>query len=135
VLVAPLGLLATECGWGRHRGRRQPWIIYNVMRTRDAGDAERNLVVTLTTLQSSTSSSRSRCSAALPSDGRGPALRPAGGNGWCDVIPPLETMIAGIMAISLTSTRSMAGADFGGGIWDLSRRDRGRGCTAAFTSM
>jgi cytochrome d ubiquinol oxidase subunit I len=36
VLSAPLGFLALEAGWIVTEVGRQPWVIYNVMRTRDA---------------------------------------------------------------------------------------------------
>jgi len=36
VLCAPLGFLAIEFGWVVTEVGRQPWIIYNIMRTRDA---------------------------------------------------------------------------------------------------
>ena len=36
VAVGPLGFVAIEAGWGVTEVGRQPWIIYNVMRTEDA---------------------------------------------------------------------------------------------------
>jgi cytochrome d ubiquinol oxidase subunit I len=36
VAAAPLGLIAIEAGWVVTEVGRQPWIIYGVMRTRDA---------------------------------------------------------------------------------------------------
>jgi cytochrome d ubiquinol oxidase subunit I len=36
VLAAPLGMLALEAGWIVTEVGRQPWVIYNVMQTRDA---------------------------------------------------------------------------------------------------
>ncbi|MBF13234.1 MAG: cytochrome ubiquinol oxidase subunit I [Legionellales bacterium] len=35
MLMTPMGLVATTCGWMTAEVGRQPWIIYNVMRTRD----------------------------------------------------------------------------------------------------
>jgi len=86
----------TECGWVVTEVGRQPWIIYNVMRYRDAVTPMPNLVVTLTT----SPPLRLHGFGAPPlyhQMGRGPALRPGGPRTRCDVIPPLETMIAGIM--------------------------------------
>ena len=36
VLAVPLGYIAIEAGWIVTEVGRQPWIIYNIMRTRDA---------------------------------------------------------------------------------------------------
>src|SRR5439155_14763256 len=36
VLASPLGLIAIEAGWTVTEVGRQPWIVYGVMRTRDA---------------------------------------------------------------------------------------------------
>ncbi|HKN66304.1 MAG TPA: cytochrome ubiquinol oxidase subunit I [Gemmatimonadaceae bacterium] len=36
VIVAPFGFLATEAGWFTTEVGRQPWIVYGVLRTRDA---------------------------------------------------------------------------------------------------
>ncbi|MGT5522849.1 cytochrome ubiquinol oxidase subunit I, partial [Escherichia coli] len=36
VVTSPLGFLAIEAGWTVTEVGRQPWVIYNVMRTRDA---------------------------------------------------------------------------------------------------
>jgi cytochrome d ubiquinol oxidase subunit I len=47
VLVSPLGVLAIEAGWFVTELGRQPWIIQNVMRTRDALTPMPGLVVPL----------------------------------------------------------------------------------------
>jgi len=36
IAAIPLGYLATECGWIVREVGRQPWIIYGLLRTRDA---------------------------------------------------------------------------------------------------
>ena len=45
VLAAPLGFIATEAGWTVTEVGRQPWVIYNIMRTSDAVTDMPNLVV------------------------------------------------------------------------------------------
>ena len=42
---APLGFIAIEAGWTVTEVGRQPWIIYNYMRTADAVTSMPNLVV------------------------------------------------------------------------------------------
>ena len=49
VLCGPLGLLALEAGWVVTEVGRQPWIIYNFLRTRDAVTPMTGLVVPFTT--------------------------------------------------------------------------------------
>lgn len=39
VVSIPLGYLATECGWIVREVGRQPWVIYGILRTRDAASA------------------------------------------------------------------------------------------------
>ena len=50
VLVSPLGLIAIEAGWIVTEVGRQPWIVYGVMRTRDAVTPMPGLVVPLVTI-------------------------------------------------------------------------------------
>jgi cytochrome d ubiquinol oxidase subunit I len=45
VLLAPAGMIAIEAGWVVTEVGRQPWIIYNVMRTKDAVTPMPNLIV------------------------------------------------------------------------------------------
>ncbi|WP_372366362.1 cytochrome ubiquinol oxidase subunit I [Candidatus Uabimicrobium sp. HlEnr_7] len=45
VFAAPMGFIATEAGWTVTEVGRQPWIIYNIMRTSDAVTTMPNLVV------------------------------------------------------------------------------------------
>lgn len=45
MLCAPLGFIAIEAGWTVTEVGRQPWIIYNIMRTADAVTPMPNLVV------------------------------------------------------------------------------------------
>ena len=47
VVVSPLGLVAIEAGWMVTEVGRQPWIVYGVMRTRDAVTPMPGLVVPL----------------------------------------------------------------------------------------
>jgi cytochrome d ubiquinol oxidase subunit I len=49
-LVSPLGLLAIEAGWTVTEVGRQPWIIYGVMRTKDAVTPMPGLWVPLVTI-------------------------------------------------------------------------------------
>lgn len=45
VLAAPMGFIAIECGWAVTEFGRQPWIIYGIMRTRDAVTPMPGLIV------------------------------------------------------------------------------------------
>ena len=45
VVIAPFGFLATEAGWFTTEVGRQPWIVYGVLRTRDAVTPMPGLVV------------------------------------------------------------------------------------------
>jgi cytochrome bd ubiquinol oxidase subunit I len=47
VLISPLGFLALEAGWMVTELGRQPWIIYHIMRTRDAVTSLPNLSISL----------------------------------------------------------------------------------------
>jgi cytochrome d ubiquinol oxidase subunit I len=49
VLCAPLGFIAIEAGWTTTEVGRQPWIIYNVLRTADAVTPMPNLLVPMIT--------------------------------------------------------------------------------------
>jgi cytochrome d ubiquinol oxidase subunit I len=46
ILVSPLGFVALEAGWMVTELGRQPWIIYHVMRTRDAVTPMPNVAIT-----------------------------------------------------------------------------------------
>ena len=46
VLVGPLGFVALEAGWMVTELGRQPWIIYHLMRTKDAVTSMPNIIVT-----------------------------------------------------------------------------------------
>jgi cytochrome d ubiquinol oxidase subunit I len=50
VLVSPLGFVALEAGWMVTELGRQPWIIYHLMRTRDAVTSMPNVMITLLTM-------------------------------------------------------------------------------------
>src|SRR3984885_8595824 len=50
VLVSPLGFVALEAGWMVTELGRQPWIIYHLMRTRDAVTSMPNVTVTFLTM-------------------------------------------------------------------------------------
>jgi cytochrome d ubiquinol oxidase subunit I len=50
VVVAPLGLVAIEAGWTVTEVGRQPWIIYGVMRTKDAVTPMPGLIVPFLTI-------------------------------------------------------------------------------------
>jgi cytochrome d ubiquinol oxidase subunit I len=50
VAVSPLGLLAIEAGWIVTEVGRQPWIVYGIMRTRDAVTPMPGLMVPLVTI-------------------------------------------------------------------------------------
>jgi cytochrome d ubiquinol oxidase subunit I len=45
VIAAPLGFIATETGWTVTEVGRQPWVIYNVMRTADAVTPMPHLII------------------------------------------------------------------------------------------
>ena len=44
-LCTPLGFIAIEAGWTVTEVGRQPWVIYNIMRTADAVTPMPNLVI------------------------------------------------------------------------------------------
>ncbi|MGZ3477694.1 MAG: cytochrome ubiquinol oxidase subunit I, partial [Polyangiales bacterium] len=46
-LASPLGFLALEAGWIVTEAGRQPWIVYHVLRTRDAVTPRTDVGVTL----------------------------------------------------------------------------------------
>jgi len=46
VLVSPLGFVALEAGWMVTELGRQPWIIYHLMRTKDAATSMPNVTIT-----------------------------------------------------------------------------------------
>ena len=46
VLVSPLGFVALEAGWMVTELGRQPWIVYHLMRTRDAVTSMPNVSIT-----------------------------------------------------------------------------------------
>lgn len=50
VASIPLGYLAAECGWIVREVGRQPWVIYNILRTRDAASILPASVVTVSLL-------------------------------------------------------------------------------------
>lgn len=50
VLVSPLGFVALEAGWMVTELGRQPWIIYHLMRTRDAVTSMPNVTITFLTM-------------------------------------------------------------------------------------
>jgi cytochrome bd ubiquinol oxidase subunit I len=50
VLVSPLGFVALEAGWMVTEFGRQPWIIYHLMRTKDAVTFMPNVTITLTVM-------------------------------------------------------------------------------------
>ena len=50
IAAGPLGFLAIECGWFVTELGRQPWIIYGIMRTKDAVTPMTNLIIPFTTL-------------------------------------------------------------------------------------
>jgi cytochrome d ubiquinol oxidase subunit I len=50
VLVSPLGFVALEAGWMVTELGRQPWIIYHLMRTKDAVTSMPNVTLTLSVM-------------------------------------------------------------------------------------
>src|SRR5580704_6729852 len=46
VLVSPLGFVALEAGWMVMELGRQPWLVYHLMRTRDAVTSMPNVTIT-----------------------------------------------------------------------------------------
>ena len=46
VLISPLGFVALEAGWMVTELGRQPWIIYHLMRTKDAVTSMPNVTIT-----------------------------------------------------------------------------------------
>jgi cytochrome d ubiquinol oxidase subunit I len=50
VLVSPLGFVALEAGWMVTELGRQPWIVYHLMRTKDAVTSMPNVTITFTVM-------------------------------------------------------------------------------------
>jgi cytochrome d ubiquinol oxidase subunit I len=57
VIAAPAGMLAIEAGWTVTEVGRQPWIIYNVMRT-SSSHADAGIAIPFVAFPSSMSSSQ-----------------------------------------------------------------------------
>jgi cytochrome d ubiquinol oxidase subunit I len=50
VLVSPLGFIALEAGWMVTELGRQPWIVYHLMRTKEAVTSMPNLTITFSVM-------------------------------------------------------------------------------------
>ena len=124
VAASPLGMIALEAGWVVTEVGRQPWIIRGVMRTAEAVTPMEGLAVTFSVFSLlyivlgvvvivmlrahvfEVPDSRRRVDPAEPDAGRGARMNS----------PELYWYIMGLGLVAYVLT---AGADFGGGVWDL----------------
>ena len=133
-LGAPMGFLAIEAGWTVTEVGRQPWIIQGVLRTADAVTPMPGLIVPflLFTLLYCFLGVivawllyRQIIRSPKPVNGAG-CMSPR------SLVPELDLadVLAAVLALSLNAYVLFAGADFGGGVWDLlasgPRRNRQR---------
>ena len=121
VAASPLGFIALEAGWTVTEVGRQPWIIYQVMRTADAGHtgarvddlADRYPAALL----GPGSGAGGAAASGAPYGLRGDTRTQSAGHYWFGL--ELELLVGGAMLLVLTAYVVLAGADFGAGVWDL----------------
>ncbi len=118
VASGPLGLVALESGWLVTEWGRQPWIVRGVAAHRRRGDQ-----------RSRTSRRRSGCSPSPISSSRRSSSTCSGARSSRATTPPRsgapspavpsEVLLGGVIVVALMLYVLLAGADFGGGVWDL----------------
>ena len=123
-LATPMGFLAIEAGWMVTELGRQPWIIHGVMRTADAVTPMPGLIVPLHVLHAALLRARG-------GRGRGSCTgrssKSPTAEDWqriyrrCCAMPESRLRCSSPESWWWRSPRTcvMAGADFGGGVWDL----------------
>ena len=135
-------IVALECGWIVTEVGRQPWVVYEVMRTEDAvTGAERRLGHVHARAARSTRCSGSALVITLRAMARrwrdgGRSRRPTCRTGRARARPPgarggaemsTADAVAGVLWIGVTFYAVFGGADFGAGFWALlGRRRRAR---------
>ena len=126
--AGPLSLVALICGWITTEVGRQPWIVYQTMRTTDAVTASNGLEVgfaVLVRVYLFLAAALSGCSAASPRSRPRPRWRRR-----CALMLP--EICLGLVVLGITAYAVLGGADFGAGFWDLTaggdapRRPRAR---------
>ena len=125
MLAGPLALVALIAGWITTEVGRQPWVVYEVMRTEQAVTDAGGLQVVFWSLLVVYLSLLGRDLAAAPACAqlalrRGGAVPGGGGLMLPEIC--LALVIAGITAYAV-----LGGADFGGGFWDLTAGGAERG--------
>ncbi len=110
MLAGPASLVALICGWITTEVGRQPWIVYETMRTSDAVTASDGLEIGFAVLGAIylASGRRRRVAAAAP-DREAAAHRGAGAG------PPLmlPELCLGLIILGITAYALFGGADFG----------------------
>ena len=135
-------VVALECGWIVTEVGRQPWIVYNVMRTEDAVTHASGVWVTFglivglyvalgAALIITLRAMSRRWREADEQDGRSPVRpgrRPPGRSRGRSVRVSQADAVAVILLIGITMYAVFGGADFGAGLWSLlaGGGDRGR---------
>ena len=114
VAAGPLSVVALICGWVTTEVGRQPWVVYEIMRTEDAVTGASGIPVGLRDagggLRGADRGGHGDAEAAgAPADG--------GLSGCSPTSPPCS------WSLGLTAYVVLGGADFGTGIWDLTARD------------
>ena len=123
-LATPTGFLAVEAGWMVTELGRQPWIIHGVMRTADAVTPMPGLVVPFTFFTAALlpADRGGRVADVSPDreepDGRGLAADLHAGAARC-LSSRRRCSSPWALVAALAAYLVMAGADFGGGVWDL----------------
>ena len=118
VVAGPLAIVALIAGWVTTEVGRQPWVVYEVMRTEDAVTGASGIPVGFAAL--------------------GAGLRGARGDRIRDAAPPgahavrggalmLPELAAAFTLVGLTAYVVLGGADFGAGFWDLTAGGAERG--------
>ena len=125
-------IVAMECGWIVTEVGRQPWVVYNVMRTEDAITGASGVWVTFSIALVLYTGARHRDRGDIASDGaalarggrgRRRAVRPASERSAAGTSRRLALSSADAVAVVLwvgvTFYSVFAGADFGAGFWAL----------------
>ena len=133
-------VVALECGWIVTEVGRQPWIVYNVMRTSDAVTHANGIWVTfalmLRALRRARRDAGHRPARDVPALARGRRrgtrravrARPTAGGRHREPGMSQADAVAAILWIGATLYAVFGGADFGAGLWSLlaGRGERGR---------
>ena len=137
-------IVALECGWIVTEVGRQPWIVYQVMRTEDAvTDASGVLDHASASCSSLYAALGDRHGAGAAGDGAALARRPTSDDADVPYGPrpapepargaavSSADAVAGVLWVGVTLYAVFGGADFGAGFWDLVAGGGERGRAAA----